>query len=1110
MRCKVLIAVFSLALLSFPFVTWAQEAVIQGKITDEAGEPLPGANVLIQLTNLGAAADINGNYKFTVPSSAVRGQEVTLEARFIGYRTRTVKITLTPGTHTQDFSLPTDVLRMDEIVVTGVVEETPKAKLAFSVGTLTTDQIEQVPALSPEQALYGKVAGVKVIRSSGQPGTDASVQLRAPTSINASGRSQEPLYIVDGVIIDPSITGSPLNDIPAEDIESMEIVKGAAGASLYGSRAANGVIRITTRRGHNLGLNQTRIRFRSQFGFNRVSKKVALSRHHGWKVAESSYTDANGHRVEAGDFIDKDGNFVDPRVPGARATDDYLDTSKPENAHAAGIAFHDNEYKYVATGKPGDPLVLLKDVGGPFDQIDRFFTQNEYITNTLSVSRNMENTNFLVSISGYDQAGIVEGIDGLDRKSVRLNLDHKFRNTLSLSVSALYSHVKRDLIEGGSSDPIFALMFMAPDAQLDLTDENGKLFIQPDPTSVEDNPLNFIRNNDRKGIRTRVMGSGTLRWQPFNYLSLEGNFSYDRSNRNDERFWPIGFESITRGPEFTGRLDLIDRFDEALNGSVVASFSRRFGEITLRSKAQALFERTEFSFNEADGRDLGVQGIRTLNSANNEVSFIGSSLRQVRSNAYSFVIGGDYKDRYIADFLVRWDGSSLFGPEERWNNYFRVSGAWRLSQEPFWKIPAIQEFKVRASYGTAGGRPNFFARFETWSVSAGTVSKSTLGNKKLKPEYAQELEIGLDATFLNRFTLEFTYADSKVEDQLLFVPLPSFTGFTDQWRNAGTLETNTYELTLNTSILQKRDLNWTAAFTFDRTRQTMTQLDVPSYRVGPFFFIEGEELGALYGDKWVTDINELKDMGLTDDELGQFQRNDDGYVVWVGDGNSFREGIAKKLWGTSADLTDRFGNTQTFKWGLPILFRKAEVDENGEFKRFEPFNKLGSVVPDFNWGFNTTLNYKGFTLYLQMDSQIGGDIYNNTVQWGQRELKMGETDQSGKPDELKKPNIYYATLYDINAINSHFVEDGTYLKIRELRLSYTWGRKQLANFFGGIINRLTIGVSGQNLFTFTGYRGFDPEVGLVFSELGSATLSRFDGFGYPNFRTFNGIFEIEF
>ncbi|NIR49454.1 TonB-dependent receptor, partial [candidate division KSB1 bacterium] len=503
-----------------------------------------------------------------------------------------------------------------------------------------------------------------------------------------------------------------------------------------------------------------------EFGFNDISKKIDLNQSHAFKVAESSYVDANGVQVTPGDFIDAEGNFVDPRVPGARIPDTYADVE--QFPHAAGIEFADNEYKYVATGKPGDPLVLLQDVSGPFDQIDRFFGANEFITNSASISRNMENTNFHVGFQNYTQAGIVDGINGLDRRSVRLNLDHKFHRNFTIGVSGLFSQSSLDLIDGGFSDPIFALMFMSPDAQLDLRDpETGKLFIQPDPTSVEDNPLNFVLNNDRQGTRRRVMGSFTGRWQPVQWFSLEGNFSYDRSDRNDDQFWPIGFESITRGPEFTGRLDLEDRFDEALNGSITAALSKRFGEFVVRSKTRALFERAEFNENQIFAFDLLVRGTRSASTANNEVSSIASEIQEIRSNGYSFIIGGDYKDRYIGDFLVRWDGSSLFGPDERWNNYFRASGAWRISQEPWWFIPTVQEFKVRGSYGTAGGRPNFFARFETWEVSGGNVTKSTLGNKELKPEFAKELEVGFDMLFFDRFNLEFTYADTEVEDQLL-------------------------------------------------------------------------------------------------------------------------------------------------------------------------------------------------------------------------------------------------------------------------------------------------------------------------------------------------------
>lgn len=177
---------------------------------------------------------------------------------------------------------------MEAIVVTGVVDATPKTKLAFSVGRVSEQQLEQVPSASVESALRGKVVGVKVVLGSGEPGTSASLQLRAPTSINASGRSQDPLYIIDGVIIDPSISGSPLSDISSVDIVSIEVVKGAAGASLYGSRAANGVVNIKTNRGKGLALNQTRIRIRNEFGVNGLQRKIGLSKSHYFRIHEGA------------------------------------------------------------------------------------------------------------------------------------------------------------------------------------------------------------------------------------------------------------------------------------------------------------------------------------------------------------------------------------------------------------------------------------------------------------------------------------------------------------------------------------------------------------------------------------------------------------------------------------------------------------------------------------------------------------------------------------------------------------------------------------------------------------------------------------------------------
>ena len=488
-----------------------------------------------------------------------------------------------------------------------------------------------------------------------------------------------------------------------------------------------------------------------------------------------------------------------------------------------------------------------------------------------------------------------------------------------------------------------------------------------------------------------------------------------------------------------------------------------------------------------------------------------SAIEEVRSQGYFLITGLDYKDRYIVDFMGRRDGSSLFGPDQRWHNYYRVSGAYRLSQEPWWFTDKIQEFKVRGSYGTAGGRPNFLARHETWTVRDGNVTKNTLGNRNLKPEFAKELEFGIDMAFLDKFTLELTRAESTVEDQLLEVPLPSYAGYTTQWQNAATLETSTWEVSLQGVLIQKRDMNLTFGVNFDRTRQTIADLTVPAYNFGPpfqgvdiFRIEEGADYGALFGRRYIKDnTRDLLPRGLSESELSQFQVNDDGFVVWVGEGNSWRDGISQQLWGVQADLS----NGETFEFGLPIVFE----DDAGN----EQFI-IGSTVPDFNWSFFSNFNWKGFSVYGLLDAQVGGDVYSLTEQWGYGiEARSAQVDQTGKSDETKKPVRYYR---ESQQHGNNFAFDGSFVKLREVSVRYSFNRNQLKGLFGGILNKVSIGFIGRNLFALDNYdRGTDPEVGVAIQgeggsagdQGGSAVVSRYDAFNYPNFRVFSGVFEIE-
>ena len=1082
-------------------VALAQNATIKGKVSDESGEGLAGANVVIESTNLGASTNSDGEYTFNVPASRLTGTDAKLTARFIGYKHQTFTITLSAGSINQDFTLAEDVLQMDAIIVTGVIDDTPKTKMAFSVGSVSGETLEHAPAGSPESALRGKVAGVKIVQASGQPGSSASVQLRAPLIINASGRTQDPLYIIDGVIVDASVSGSPLSDIPTEDIASMEVVKGAAGASLYGSRAANGVVVINTKRGNNLGLGQTKIRIRNEIGFNNLERDVPLSTHHNFAVATTNYTDSEGNAVAVGDFINADGNYVDPRDGGGRILDEF----------APNISFMDNDYKWIATGDIKDKngnFVAPSPLDAPFDHMERFFEPGIFMSNSVSISRNMEHTNFLVSFSNRDENGIIIETSGLNRKAFRLNVDHKIGSNLNFGVSTLISQSSRDLVgntasdgfTGGGTNPFYDLNFQSADVDLFARDEDGELYVTPDPLAVEINPLIPLYAIDRQNLRLRNLGSASLRWQPDNSFNMEAAASYDRSDRNGGILIPVN-TALEENANSRGSITRGIQIDKAFNASLTAQYSKAFGDLTTRFKVRALTERTELEWASAAGENFATVGIKSAGSTENENASSGQ--QSIRSEGVSGMVAFDYKDRYIVDFLARRDGSSLFGIDERWATYYRSSLAYRMSEESWWPLGSVEEFKLRASYGTAGNRPNFGARFETWNISDAGPVKGNLGNKKLKPEFVTELELGLDATFLERFSFEFSYAQSNAEDQLLNAPLPGYAGYRRRWINAGTLESDIFEASLNASLKQTRDFSWTSGLVFDRTRSKITKLDIPEYSVvlggvSAFRIKNNESFGALYGHRWMTSKNELAP-GV---DASEFAVNSEGYLVWVGADNSVTDGIAKELWGTKADLTDDNGVTRTYNWGIPVKYQDASGSE---------FHKIGDTTPDFNIGFSNNIQYKGLTIYALMDMQFGGDLYSNTTQWGMRETQGGAADQSGKSDGEKKPTLYYQTLYNVNGVNSHYVLPGQYAKLRELSIRYSFNRKQMSGVFGGFFKKVTVGIVGRNLLTFVkdGFVGFDPEVGVADGAIGSAVVGRIAAFGYPNFRTFSGQLEIE-
>ncbi|HYN83306.1 MAG TPA: SusC/RagA family TonB-linked outer membrane protein [Gemmatimonadaceae bacterium] len=1008
---------------------------ITGVVTDSAdNRPLPSVRISVSGTRLAAVTDDAG--RFTVNN--VRSGRYNLSARRLGYRQSAVTgVTVGDGlTATANFKLDPVGLTLEAVVTTGVVDPISGTRAPFTIGRVDAENAP-VPATNAIETIQGKIAGVTVVPS-GQPGSGTSILLRSPTSIS---KSISPLIVVDGVVIAQGFTGSTA-DLESMDIESVEVVKGAAASSLFGSRAASGVIQIKTRRGSGLPEGTTRVTARSEIGTNQLGGKIHWAQNHFYLTNEQ------------GQYVNAAGAVVTRslRVP------------KPLFAR-----FQDVSY--------AEPV---------YDQVNRFFDPGQFAKNSINIAQNGARTNWLLSLVNTREDGVVLNSGKYEQNNIRLNLDHRPIETLELSFSGYHSRSDRNELYG---DTFFDLINQAPDVDLLVPDPDGTPYIyQGDAIEArEENPLYVLSTEYDRRKRARTQGSLAGRYSPLSWLNFDGNLSYDRSDRRNDFFLDQGVKTegfATGGP---GEIEQFTGTTNAFNAAASANLLGRVAQLTMRSTLRALIERQSNQTTTASGTIFSAPGVRSLNNA--QQRSIASLLEEVRATGYALTAGADYDGRYIVDGLVRRDGSSLFGPEERWNNYYRLSGAYRMSEESWWPLKSIDEFKLRASRGTAGTRPDFSDQYETFSFSeGGGLSKLTLGNKFLKPEHATETEVGIDAIFRQRYSLQLSYARNRVIDQLIQIPLAGLFGYTTQWQNAGTVVGNTLEGTLEAQLVRRPNFAWRMGIVADRSRNRITEFDRSCFTIQNIAFrCAGETLGAMYGFRFIRGTDEL--LANAQARASDFQVNDEGILVWVGAGNTFQEGETKKLWGTSATI-----GTTNFAWGMPIVLR----DSTGSNRLV----KIGDGNPDFHWGFSNNLSWNDFSVFTLLDAQVGGQVYNETNQRMYQWARSKDVDQAGKEQGLKKPVEYYVNLYAANDPTDYFVEDAGFVKLREVSLRYRLGSGLVSSLGRVGVSGISLSLIGRNLKTWTNYKGYDPEVG--------GTIVRRDNFGYPRYRTFTGSVEVTF
>jgi TonB-linked SusC/RagA family outer membrane protein len=1036
-------------------VASAQNVEFSGKVTTQTGQPLAGANVGITELGVGSVAGSDGHYAFTVDETKLRGRSVNVTARFIGYKPKRLPVTITGNRIEHDFALERDVLNLEEVVVTGTSAATEQKKTPFTVSVVDNTQIKEAPAVSPIASLDGKIPGASVITSSGSPGSEPAIRLRSATSL--TGR-QDPLVIVDG-----TITRLGLADINSQDIERVEVIKGAAASSLYGSDAANGVIQIFTKRGANLGEGQTTFTIRNEIGQSTLPHLIATNMHHNYKVI----TDASGH------VIDFDRNANGDRV----TTDD---------------AIIQNDYPVT------------------YNQYREVFKPGQFMTNYVSAGQRRGNTNFNVSFDNTHDNGVVALLNGYHRQNFRLNVDHSLSDKIDVGVGSFYGRSTSD--EGENAGIFFGMRFLEPNVKIDSVPSTGPFSGQYNPKIKQPplsgnvvNPLYVLQQHKVSNNRDRFTGTFRTAYRPTTWLTFDGNMGYDEYGDGYKDYTPLGYAN-SAGAQGKGGLYQSTTSDRSYNVNLKATATGTWGILQNTTQAAFLYEDQTNQFVSVNAPELTVPLVPEFGAAAqdpaNPIS-PGSSTETIRARNGFLVSTFDIKDRYILDGMIRRDESSLFGSEQRGQTYQRLSAAWRVTQDL--RLPGVDELKLRASHGTAGLRPPFSAQYEVFAVVGGAPEKIVLGNNNLKPAFSQETELGFDLNFLRNYTLEYSYSKKHTTDEIIKVPLSAATGYQTQWQNAGTLDGHSHEAALGAVLLSKADYFWRVNLTADRTRQKIADLKVGAFLVGPsegttntqiFRVAKGEPLGVIYGSKWIRSQGELEETiktGRLSGTAADYVLNEEGYYV------------TKSSYHTKAET--------------PL---KAYFCANADCTASKSVVQIGDVNPDFNLGFTNTLQYKAISINGTLTWVHGGQIYNYTRQWPFNELRDAVEDQTSKPKPTctgstdatcpystgRKPSTYYSAFYNNFDPNSFFVEDGSYIRLRELAVNWQlptkWASKiPVANF-----SSARIGIVGRNLWTKTDYTGYDPDV--TGPGGGNPFAYRVDYFTYPAYRTFTAMLEFGF
>lgn len=882
-----------LIVIFYSFPTFAQQT-IQGKVVDRDNQPIPGVTVFIESASSGTITDINGTFSI----ASEQPLPVVLTITFLGFRTEEVYVY--EAKDPVNITLSEDINMLNEIVVTGVAVGTSRKSLSFALTKVDDELLNTVPATDASTSLRGKVAGLRVDQSGGNRG--ASVYLRGSKSV---GGDIEPLIVVDGFV-----TGLRLSDISPNDIESMEIVKGAAASALYGTRGEGGIIQILTKKGRND--RKIEIVVDNEVGFTDITMLPPTSQYHHYKVTP-------------------DGSFQ--LVDGARVID-YKENGFSVNLHP---------YKDFT------------------DNTENILGSNNYFNNSISISANGDKHTIYLSAQNQYKGGVSNFMDADTRQNLLFNLGYKVSEKLTADLTAQYSFSSNpsEEVSTRSGGLLYATLLVEPHINLAEKDADGKYTFFPSGSDLSgqqwSNPLYNLTNKEFGYHTENLLLGGKLRYHITKHLSAETSASLQTSNYNTEAYYPIGFRTITPNLELNdGNYALSNQQSRSKNGQLQLNYNRTFGDFDWGLAAKYVYESSKLTGFSASGRKLTAP-VKNLNATESSTRSISSTWEKTVNVGYFINLKIAWKDKLFVDALGRLDQSSRFGREVGTAFFPRVAAAYRVTEDI--KVEPLTELKLRVAYGQAGSLPPFGAKDSRVSISStGGVSYTQNDNTDLKRAVTEETELGLDAVIDNWLNVQFNYAFSNSTNDFISVPaFAPISGSANIYANLGAVKSSSLELEINGRVFDKKHFTWIPGVTFSRVRSKITSLgDVPEFTQNGFRKAVGASTTAIYGYSIFSDLSQL-------------ETNESGFVTNAGDGtnkiedyvvNEFGVVVEKAKLGTANEEPVFYVNSKT---GNSKIIGEASPDFNVGLTNaltYGPFSLY--AVLDWQQGgekFNETAQY---------------------------------------------------------------------------------------------------------------------------------------------------------